>query len=99
MIRHWPRRRQGMMRLAADRTRPTSPFKSFASGPNDTQNVPQDTNRRSGLKSASRRKRRGMKRDALDALFSLVIRTRDHFTCQRCQAVHATNSSAPRPTP
>ena len=27
-----------------------------------------------------------MKRDRLDALFSLYIRTRDRFTCQRCGA-------------
>ena len=28
--------------------------------------------------------RQGMKRDSLDALFSLYIRSRDHWTCQRC---------------
>lgn len=30
------------------------------------------------------KKRRGMKRDALDALFSKFIRSRDKWTCQRC---------------
>ncbi len=33
-----------------------------------------------------------MKRDARDAAFSLMIRERDRFTCQRCGAVHARNS-------
>lgn len=33
-----------------------------------------------------------MKRDSLDRLFSLVIRTRDHFTCRRCFAKHERNS-------
>lgn len=33
-----------------------------------------------------------MKRDARDARFSKAIRERDRYTCQRCGAVHATNS-------
>jgi hypothetical protein len=33
-------------------------------------------------------KRRRMKRDTLDALFSKFIRTRDKWTCQRCGKVY-----------
>ena len=33
-----------------------------------------------------------MKRDAADARFSLMIRERDRWTCQRCGAVHDSKS-------
>lgn len=33
-----------------------------------------------------------MKRTAADRRFSLMVRERDHFTCQRCGAVHMPNS-------
>lgn len=33
-----------------------------------------------------------MKRDTLDRLFSLCVRTRDQFTCRRCGARHSKNS-------
>ena len=38
--------------------------------------------------SEARCKRKGMKRDALDALFSKYIRTRDGWTCQRCRKTY-----------
>ena len=54
--------------------------------------------RRQGLtRTALRRrsfKRQGMKRDSLDALFSLFIRRRDHWTCRRCRTVYAPPTKA-----
>ena len=37
-------------------------------------------------------KRSGIKRDALDKLFSLYIRTRDAWTCQRCHTFYQMGS-------
>ena len=43
--------------------------------------------RKNGLRRTGMR-RKGMKRDSLDALWSLCIRTRDRWTCRRCQKAY-----------